>query len=375
MVEQNPKTRFDRMTGRQRASVIGGVCFALFVILFAFAESFVRVRAWLKHGQTVIRIEDSYKSDRQTGLRLPTPGFSTPRLTINSLGFRGPELPRDKPLGLYRIAFLGGSTTYCADVSSDDKTWPYLVVEALRLALPDRQFDYVNAGVPGYTTRASLKRFKLEVRALDPDLVVIYHASNDLSINSRKAAKEQDLKHMLGDQALTWLSDWSMLAYLVEKNLRVKSLQAAVDDASNKLNTDPTALALPFEDDLRKLVKVVKASGMKIVLVSFVTRLRRDQTPEEKRAAAVTALYYMPYMTPNGLIDSFEVYNRTIRKVATEEGATYVDTAIAVPGDAAHFVDSVHFNDQGAAAIARAVSMRLPAIIQSEDPIGAMKNR
>ena len=57
-----------------------------------------------------------------------------------------------KPPGTYRIAFLGGSTTYCAEVSGDDKTWPYLVVEALKAGYPDRRFDYVNVGVPGYTT-------------------------------------------------------------------------------------------------------------------------------------------------------------------------------------------------------------------------------
>ncbi len=56
MVEASSKTRFDRMSGRQRATVIGGVCLALFVILFALAEGVVRVRAWLKHGQAVVRI-------------------------------------------------------------------------------------------------------------------------------------------------------------------------------------------------------------------------------------------------------------------------------------------------------------------------------
>ena len=243
------------------------------------------------------------------------------------------------------------------------------------MAHPDRRFDYVNAGVPGYTTRESLKRFEAEVSAFDPDLVVIYHATNDLSGNSRKAAKAQGLSSEAGDRTLTWLSNWSMLAYLVEKNLRILALQAAVDDPSNKLNADPTVLAAPFEDDLRKLVQTVKASGAKVALVSFVTRLRRDQTPEEKKAAAVTSLYYMPYMTPDGLIDGFEAYNRTIRKVAKEEGATFVDAAMAVPGDAARFADSVHFKDQGAAGIARVVSAELPAIIQFKGPSGAMRKR
>ncbi len=83
MVEASSKTRFDRMSRRQRAAVIGSVCFALFVFPFALAEGAVRARAWLKHGQAVARIEDTYRIDEQTDLSVPMPGFTTPRLTIN----------------------------------------------------------------------------------------------------------------------------------------------------------------------------------------------------------------------------------------------------------------------------------------------------
>ncbi len=74
MVDASSKTRFDRMRGRQRATVIGGVCLALLMILFALAEGIVRVRAWLKHRQAVVRIEDAYRIDKQTSLRVPMPG-------------------------------------------------------------------------------------------------------------------------------------------------------------------------------------------------------------------------------------------------------------------------------------------------------------
>ena len=120
-----------------------------------------------------------------------------------------------------RVAFLGGSTTFCAEVSGDDKTWPYLVVNALKSAYPDRSFDYINAGVPGYTSETSRKRYEAEVVALRPDLVVIYHATNDLISISRGIAKNRGLDSDVLEGNLTWLSDWSMLSYLVEKNLRI----------------------------------------------------------------------------------------------------------------------------------------------------------
>ena len=72
----------------------------------------------------------------------------------------------------------------------------------------------------------------------------------------------------------------------------------------------------------------------------------------------------MPYMTPNSLLDAFDAYNQIIRDVAMEEDAILIDTAMAIPGDAAHFVDSVHFSDQGAAAMAKFVTARLLSEIQ-----------
>ena len=72
----------------------------------------------------------------------------------------------------------------------------------------------------------------------------------------------------------------------------------------------------------------------------------------------------MPYMTPAGLIESFDAYNDAIRKVAREEGAILVEAAHAVPGEASQFVDSVHFNDQGSATMADIVAPALRSVTQ-----------
>ena len=363
MTEAGPSNRFERMSPARRWTFIGTASLALFLVLFALAEGAVRVRAWLKHGQADVRIEDLYQFDEKIGLRLPKPGYKSSRLTINSLGFRSPEIAKAKPPETYCIAFLGGSTTFCAEVSSDEQTWPHLVVEGMKAAHPGRSFDYLNAGVPGYTTRQSRKRFGAEVSELDADLVVIYHATNDLSANSRKVARSQGLASEAGDKELLWLSRWSMLSYLVEKNLKVLNLQASADEQTNKLDADPLDLAAPFEEDLRSLVRSVKASGAQVALASFSTRLRRAQSQEKRTAAAVTALYYMPYMTPNSLLDAFDAYNQTIRRLAEEEGAIFVDLAEMVPADARHFTDSVHFSDHGARTVADVVSAELARVV------------
>ena len=68
-----------------------------------------------------------------------------------------------KPPGRVRLAFIGASTTFCAEVSSDAAAWPDLVVETLHGRFPGTRFDYVNGGVPGY----AVQRFDSELAASD----------------------------------------------------------------------------------------------------------------------------------------------------------------------------------------------------------------
>ena len=111
--------------------------------------------------------------------------------------------------------------------------------------------------------------------------------------------------------------------------------------------------------ELRNLVRSVKSSGAKVALVTYATRLRRSMSASERKAAAATSLYYMPYMTPTTLLDSFDAYNRVIRDVAKEENAALIEAATAIPGDERHFTDSVHLNDRGSAVMADIVSKSL----------------
>ena len=125
---------FERLSVARRRAVIMGLCLVLFVVIFLAAEGFVRYRSWVKHGSAGFRIEKTYYLDENTGLRIPRPGYRTARLTINRFGFRSPEIEREKPADTYRIAFLGGSTTFNGEVSGNANTWPALVVS--RSALP-----------------------------------------------------------------------------------------------------------------------------------------------------------------------------------------------------------------------------------------------
>ena len=63
--------------------------------------------------------------------------------TINSLGFRGPDVAPEPPPGTVRIATFGGSYVFGAYLR-DDQTWPFLTERQLKSLA--RSVEVVNAG-------------------------------------------------------------------------------------------------------------------------------------------------------------------------------------------------------------------------------------
>ena len=346
-------TRFENLNKYQSTLLLITILLLICILLFAIAETGVRVRHYLKYGG-FHGIENSYTVDKKSGLRIPKANKTTGGISINSLGFRGPEIDVEKPKNQIRMAFLGASTTYCAMVSNNDGVWADILTRRLRKFWPRKQFDYVNGGVPGYDVSTSLKNLRLRISQLQPDAVFIYHSTNDLSFNTRKLAKSQGLiseKDRKND-GLSWFSQYSLLSYLVEKNLRVIALQNQSDKIQGSLHYDVGEIIEPFEKDLRELVEASKKTAKFVALITFSHRIRVEQSIEERAKASITSLFYMPYMTPDGILEGFNAYNDVIRRVAREKNVYLIDNNNSILGDGVHFNDSVHFTDEGSQKMA-----------------------
>ena len=96
---------------------------------------------------------------------------------------------------------------------------------ALKQRYPGVTFDFVNGGVPGYTVASSRQNLRHKVAPLEPDVIVVYHATNDLSaeVNALAAAAGLGRAH----QQPGWLERHSLLWELVSKNLRVMAARVA----------------------------------------------------------------------------------------------------------------------------------------------------
>ena len=326
------------------------------VIALLLVEGAMRLRQWLRYGSTRPAIAQ-LTLDSKTGLMIP---LATEKVRLDSHGFRSPEVPMPKPAGTIRLAFTGASTTFCNEVSGNEATWAYLVVDSLRARYPGARFDFINASVAGYDLRMSRKNLALRVAPMQPDLILYYEATNDLSKDSRELAARAGLfKERAEDPSA--LAKLSVTWYLIEKNWVLRQRVRQGMSTSGKLIYNADSLAHGFEARLADYLRAAQAIAPLAAVATFSHKVRRDQPPEVQMMASNTSLYYAPYMSVAGLLDGFDAYNRAIHEAASETGALLIEGEDTIPGDDEHFRDSVHFSDVGSRAMANRVAAGLIA--------------
>ncbi len=336
----------------RRLALSGGIL----IVLLLLVELAVRTRQYIQYG--TFGAMHVFELDEKSGLLIPPPGRVTKNFTINELGFRGPLLEIPKPTGRLRLAFLGASTTFCAEASSEAVSWPARIAAAISAQVPGIAVDYLNAGVGGHLLEQIHRNLESRVAPFEPDVIFIYEATNDLTRDTREIAVAQHAYTGHADRE-SWLSAHALTWYLIEKNLLLRSRKRdAISDQAH-IQFDPREVSIKFRARLGALCDAAKSRSKLVVLMTFSTQARRGQDPERLNEACNTSFYYMPYMTAELLLDTFDEYNRVIREVALEKDVLLLDVAAAVPGDREHFSDSVHFKDRGCAVFAEAILAEL----------------
>lgn len=331
---------------------------AVFVALGVLVEGVMRVRFYMNYG-TFLRVH-TFAKDPASGLPIPVPGRDTGAIHIDSRGFRNDELTVPKPKGRVRIAFLGASTTFCAEASSNAATWPSLVVEELKKRHPGVDIDFVNAGVAGYVLEHIGKNLEFRVKPLEPDVIFLYEATNDLTKDTRELAQAQGVYTEHSDRE-DWLAEISLTWHWLEKNVLAKSRQDAGTHDAGRLKLDPATIAPRFRERYESVVRAAQKVAPFVAVATFSQRTRRGMSDEALKDSCITHFYYMPYMSVEAVIAGFESYNDAIREAARDTGALLIEGENEIPADAAHFTDSVHFSDAGCRAMRDRVVERLEA--------------
>lgn len=269
----------------------------------------------------------------------------------NSQGFRGIERPIAKGKGVYRIACLGGSTTYTQRVK-EAETYPAQLETYLRGKLPNREIEVLNAGVKGYTSAESLLGLLFTVLDYSPDAIVLYHAVNDAYPRGYPNFRP-DYLHC----RVVWVGED------VEKNGLLTALESTSFFPLARSRTtdygkrgalyywiyDPaitqTSLAASLRDgtteglelNLAATCRVARARGIACVVASQAQNLVSDYAPPSS--------------------ESIDQMNAASKKVAAAEGAIFLDVGKDFPQAEGYFDrnDQVHMQGKGARELARRI--------------------
>jgi len=277
----------------------------------------------------------------------------------------------DKPPNEIRIACIGGSTT--ANINLEfGKNWPGYLGSLLQKNFPNKNIRVINAAAPGFDTGQSIGNLALRVMPFKPDVVIIYHAYNDLKAIRPDKHFKPDYSHIhtipygfhKEPNFLIRLLNKSMFYVRIRNKYRQykasnKTPQLSkVIGRSKRLSYVPKEALETFEQNIRSLVSIAGAGGAKVVLATFATLHDPKWDWSTPETLKLMTLYqqnnlnglkqFTPGLTIEGIFRGISQYNEVLRKVAIQEKCTLVDNANLIPHKDHYFVDRVHFSELGA---------------------------
>lgn len=263
---------------------------------------------------------------------------------VNSLGFRGNEIPVPKPAGVYRILFLGDSVTA--------EGYPIVVERVLNETYADagQAFESAELAVHGYSSHQGVALCEMYGTVLEPDLAVVHFGWNDHwqaygTIDSEKTVR-------VSDTAAERLGDW------VYRRSRILQYVSWLGHSLSGANLPIGEVRVPVEqyrDNLDQMVSFFAAQDVPILLITAPTLHYRLGVPDylvelrfvEDKASAVSL---------------HKQYNQVVRDFGREEGVPVLDLEAEMERlsdeelKAAFTEDGVHFTAQGKELVGALIS-------------------
>ena len=294
--------------------------------------------------------------------------------TIDRFHFRGPEVTPDKPEGVFRIAALGGSSTFEIG-KTDDETWPSLLQERLRATLGPH-VEVFNAATPGYSTWQSSRLLQGRVLDWDPDLVLVYHLAND-SVYFRHADRQAVIDGWklnaranyigaIAHEPYPPLAVPSTIAPRTVDFLRVQLVRRRIRGTraeSHAFWIDQTLSGRVedagigfYEENLDAMVEALRQRGTPLAVISQVSLLRPDNSQLERDEIS----YEYRGLTHERLVSAYEMAWALNREIAERNDHVFLVPAHEhVPATFEFLSDGVHLTPKGSETLAGFVAEQL----------------
>lgn len=343
----------------------------LVVITVIAAELMLRVYnpfpSGIKGNKIVLRVNVKYKI-HDTGIPVLEKDIVHSK---NSLGFRGPEPPKD-PGKYFKIFTVGGSTTENG-LLQDGKTWTDCLGRKL-----DSSFKSVwlnNAGLAGHSSFGHLVLLQDYLVKLKPNMIVMLVGCNDVNRKDVTASDRYTMKGTYGSVS-SFFTKNSELVNVIATCIRARRAQSfGLSDryidlghtANDTLFIKPEVmqqqmaalvpLLQEYRNRLNEIAGICRKNGIDLVLVSQPTLLGMGTDPETGADLAK----HRVAGDVNGELwwKELSLYNEVTRDVAGMNGLFFIDLAHQMPRSSKYYYDMLHFTNEGAEMVSRIISNEL----------------
>jgi len=273
-----------------------------------------------------------------------------------------PELTRrrkDEKL----IVCMGGSTTAWG---AEGRQWPAALEENLRNA--GENVHVLKQAQPWFTTMHTLYNYQSNVRPLRPDIIIVMHAINDLTMNAdhsyfSSGEFRSDYGHNLGPFA---------------RLSRTKPLPELIVDVARRswhyptrkpIDTDQFPGLPTFRRNLRGVATMAREDGTLVVFMTQGSLYKKKMTEDEKQRLYIpnsNAVGSDSYWTVETALNGMQRYNATTKELATELGIRLIDLEPLLPKDLSHFNDDCHYRRPAIDLIAEEVTTEISTLLDDQ---------
>jgi hypothetical protein len=286
------------------------------------------------------------------------PGARYAKWSLNSLGFRGPEILPER----INVVVFGASETF-GTYESPGEEYPRQLEAALN-SEGRTHYNVINIALPGMRI-GNVEYLDRAMRMTGAKYVVVYPSpANYIGTTSAFCGKP----HALVAEQLTW-SDYIRLAERLSQLAKAyvpSKLMTALRTLDIRLHARdrevmgrvPESSLDAFRSDLNCVIQVTQSSGALPILLTHATYFGGQVNPEDRPMMLAWRRFY-PELAESGFLDLEDRANEAIRMVARNTGARLVDAAKLMPPGPTYFADFVHFTDGGSARMAALIGTQI----------------
>ena len=280
------------------------------------------------------------------------------------------------------MAFLGGSTTECIYVEEKNRfayRSGHLLEEKLHLKI-----NSLNGAKSGNDSLHSINILVNKLIPLKPDIVVMMHNINDLSVllydNSYWTDQQYRSPLLVKPPNRKTLGKDIEEIFHLTRDLTIPNLARAfkkfsawfgggkVDEFAHirgkKITINKPYLLGEFKMNQQTFVDICRARHITPVLMTMANRLK--DTPDAfilnttmKQIEQAQGIKYGEYK------EIFDLFNQAIREVGAQNQVLVIDLAKEIPQENTYLCDLVHYNDHGCRLAASVISENLEPLVTS----------